>query len=258
MSRAQASTTSRRGASEPVPATARFLAWRRERRRRYLRPALALLAVACLVAVAAWVALGSSMFALRTVTVDGVARVTTAQVLDRAALQQGRSLVLLDPAAVAARIEKLAPVAKVSVTRRWPHGIVIHVTERRPVAAVAAAAGWQLVDINGVAFATVSSPPTGLIPVRVGGAMNADGGGASDDVRSALRVYRALPKTLRAQVVQLQATSPQSVTFQLDNGREVVWGSPTDNARKLAVLRALLRRHAVRYDVSVPDVAVTS
>ena len=255
MSRGQASTSARRGGTEPVPATARFLAWRRERRRRYLRPLLALLVAAGLVAVAAWVALGSSMFALRTVTVDGVARVTTTQVLDRAALEQGRSLVLIDPAAVAARIEKLPPVAKVNVTRKWPHGIVIDVTERRPVAAVASGSGWQLVDINGVAFATVGSPPPGLIPVRVGAAMTADGAG---DVRSALRVYRVLPKTLRAQVVQLQATSPQSVTFQLDNGREVVWGSPTDNARKLAVLRALLRRHAVRYDVSVPDVAVTS
>jgi len=253
----QVSTTSRRGVGEPVPATARFLAWRRERRRRYLRPVLALLAVGCLVAVGAWVALGSSMFALHTVTVEGVARVTTTQVLDRAALQPGRSLVLVDPAAVAARIEKLPPVASVSVTRHWPHGIVIDVTERRPVAAVASTSGWQLVDINGVAFATVSSPPKGLIPVRVGGSTTADAGLAAD-VRSALRVYRALPKTLRAQVVQLQASSPQSVTFQLDNGREVVWGSPTDNVRKLAVLRALLRRHAVRYDVSVPGVAVTS
>src|SRR4051812_16040354 len=125
----------RRGGSEPVPATARFLAWRRERRRRLLRPLVVVVALACVVAVAAWAALGSSMFALRTVTVEGVARLTSQQVLDRAALPQGRSLLLVDPTAIAARIEKLAPVATVKVTRHWPHGIVISVTERRPVAA---------------------------------------------------------------------------------------------------------------------------
>src|SRR3954463_4615458 len=97
----------RRGGSEPVPATARFLAWRRERRRRLLRPVFVLVALGCVGALAAWVALGSSTFALRTVTVDGVARLTTQQVLDRAALPQGRSLLLLDPAGVARRIEKL-------------------------------------------------------------------------------------------------------------------------------------------------------
>jgi len=255
MSRRQTANAARSSGNNAVPATARFLAWRRERRRRYLRPLVVLLGVGCVAAVAAWVALGSSMFALRTVTVEGVARVTSAQVLDRAALPEGRSLLLVDPAAVAKRIETLPPVAIVRVTRRWPHGIVIRVTERRPVAAVAGTSGWQLVDINGVAFATVGSPPSGLIPVRVGAAMSA--GGAAD-ARSALRVYRALPKGLRAQVVQLQAPSPLSVTFELRNGREVVWGSPTDNARKLAVLRALLPRHAVRYDVSAPGVAVTS
>src|SRR3954454_23093375 len=146
-------------------------------------------------------------------------------------------------------------MATVKVTRHWPHGIVVSVTERRPVAAVAGTSGWQLVDINGVAFASVGSPPSGLIPVRVGEPMSA---GGAVEARSALRVYRALPKSLRSQVMQLQAVTPQSVTFQLRNGREVVWGSPTDNARKLAVLRALLPRHAVRYDVSTPGVAVTS
>jgi cell division protein FtsQ len=252
----QAPATARRGSTEPVAATARFLAWRRERRRRrYLRPLLVLLAVGCVAGTAAWVALGSSMFALRSVTVEGVARLTAGQVLDRAALPQGRSLLLIDPAAVAKRVEKLPPVESVDVTRRWPHAIVISVTERRPVAVVAGTSGWQLIDINGVAFATVGSPPTGLIPVRVGEPMSA---GGADDARSALRVYRALPKSLRSQVVQLQADSPRSVTFALRNGREVVWGSPTDNVRKLAVLRALLPRHAVRYDVSSPDVAVTS
>jgi cell division protein FtsQ len=255
VTRRAAPAPQRQSTAEPVAATARFLAWRRERRRRYLRPLLILCAVGSIFAVAAWVALWSSMFALRTVTIAGVGRLTSAQVIARASLPEGRSLLLIDPRAVASRVETLPPVATARVTRRWPHGIVITVIERRPVAVVADASGWQLVDIEGVPFASVSSPPRGLIPVRVGAPMPS--GGASD-ARSALTVYRALPRNLRRQVIQLEAMTPRSVSFQLRNGREVVWGSPTDNARKLAVLRALLPRHAVRYDVSAPGVAVTS
>src|SRR4051794_35137739 len=157
MSRRQP-TAPRGGGNDPVPATARFLAWRRERRRRYLRPLAVLLALRCVAAIAAGGALAPPLFAPRAVTVEGVARVTSGQVLDRAALPEGRSLMLIDPAAVAKRIETLPPVAVVRVTRHWPHGIVITVTERRPVAAVAGTSGWQLVDIHGVAFDTVNSP----------------------------------------------------------------------------------------------------
>jgi cell division protein FtsQ len=201
------------------------------------------------------VALGSSVFALRKVTIEGLVRLTKQQVLDRAALPGGRSLLRIDPTAIAARIEGLPPVADATVTRRWPHGLDIKVTERRPVAVVATGSAWVLVDIEGVAFATVQSAPSGLVPVRVGAAMS-EGGTA--DARSALTVYRSLSSGLRRQVVELRATSPASVSFQLHDGREVMWGSPTDNARKLAVLRALLPRNAVRYDVSTPGVAVTS
>ena len=240
---------------EPTGATASFQAWRRARRRRMLRPVLVTTAIVCVIVAAGWVALYSSAFALRTVTIEGLGRLSKQQVLDRAALPGGRSLLRLDPAAIAARVERLPPVADATVTRRWPHGLLIKVTERRPVAAVATGSDWVLVDIDGVAFATVPATPTGLVPVRVGAAMT-EGGTA--DVRSALAVYRALSTGLRKQVVELRATSPAAVSFRLQNGREVVWGSPTDNARKLAVLRALLPRHAVRYDVSAPGVAVTS
>ena len=239
----------------PSSETASFQAWRRARRRRLVRPALVAAAVVVLLGVGAWVALYSSAFSLRTVTIEGLARLSKQQVLDRAALPAGRSLLRLDPAAIAARVERLPPVAAATVTRRWPHGLLIKVTERHAVAAVATGSDWMLVDIHGVAFATVAASPTGLVPLHVGESM---AGGGTAEARSALAVYRALSPVLRRQVVELRATSPASVSFQLSNGREVVWGSPTDNARKLAVLRALLPRHAVRYDVSAPGVAVTS
>lgn len=222
--------------------------------RRGLRLAGAGTAVVALVGVAAWVGLGSSAFALRTVTVDGVSRVTVHQVLARASLPQGRSLFLVDPAAVAQRVERLAPVARADVTRHWPHTLVIHVVERRPAAVVVSGSGAELIDVHGVVFASAPSPPPGLLKVQVAGAVPGAGSAAA---RAAMTVVGALPAPLRAQVEQVEATSPDDISLALTRGRTVVWGSPDQSARKARVLGLLLRRHATRYDVSVPDVAVT-
>jgi cell division protein FtsQ len=221
---------------------------------------LVLVTVVLLTAAAGWVALASPMFALRKVTIDGVPRATAQQVAARAglgpALSAGRSLLRIDPSAVARRIEQLPPVAHVQVSRHWPHDIVITVIARRPVATVQESAGsWVLLDMSGVAFATVHAQPTGLVPVKVDAPL---AGAGKARVSAALAVYRALPARLRAEVAGLDAPSPESVSFHLKDGREVVWGSPADSSRKVVVLRALLHRRAVRYDVSAPDVAVTS
>jgi cell division protein FtsQ len=55
----------------------------------------------------------------------------------------------------------------------------------------------------------------------------------------------------------VEAASPDDISLVLSRGRTVVWGSAEQSARKARVLALLLRRHATRYDVSVPDVAVT-
>jgi cell division protein FtsQ len=72
-----------------------------------------------------------------------------------------------------------------------------------------------------------------------------------------MRVFATLPDRLRQQVHGVQAPSTTNVRLQLRDGRTIVWGSPTDNATKVAVLRSLLRRSARVYDVSTPDVVVT-
>jgi cell division protein FtsQ len=223
-------------------------------RRRGLRLTIAVAVVVALGAVATWVGLGSSVFALRTVTVEGVSRVTVQQVLARAALPSGRSLFLVDPAAVAHRVERLAPVARADVTRNWPHTLVIHVVERRPAAVVVEGSRAALIDAHGVVFASAPSPPPGLLKVDVAGEVPGSGSAAA---RAAMTVVGALPAQLRAQVEQVEAASPDDISLVLSRGRTVVWGSAAQSARKARVLALLLRRHATRYDVSVPDVAVT-
>jgi cell division protein FtsQ len=237
-----------------VNATRRLRARRWAGRRRALRPLLMLAVVIALVAGIGWVALNSSLLEVRQVTVEGTSRLSAQQVLNAAGVRRGESLFRLDPGVIAARVARLPAVASVSVHREWPHGVLIAVVERTPVARVAVGSEAALVDRTGVAFATVPTPPAGLVPLTLGAPLSAAG---ASDARAAVAIYESLPLPVRRQVAGLRAPSPYDVSFSLRDGRTVVWGSPVGSARKVQVLRALLRRKAHVYDVSTPSVVVT-
>lgn len=223
------------------------------RRRRLF---LLLLAAALLITVlgVGFAVANSSLVALRYVTVEGTSRLSVAQVLDAADVRAGTSLVWLDPEAVSRRVARLRPVAAVQVSRRWPHGLLIHVSERRPAAVVSGPSGSELVDAAGVAFASTAAPPQGLVKLQVVGPVPGAGERAA---QAAMRVLAQLPTRIRGRVSALRASSSLDVTAELRDGRTIVWGAPVDASTKVAVLRTLLRHPARVYDVSTPSVAVT-
>jgi cell division protein FtsQ len=239
-----------RAPSVVVNAQRRFEA----RRRRVPGWLLVLTGAVVAVVVGTWLALNSSLVDVREVTVEGTSRLTTGQVLAAAHVTGGDSLFRVDSAAVERRVEQLKPVDSATVTRQWPHGIVIRVVERRAVAVVTSGADPMLLDLEGVAFAPAGADAASLVDVQVGAPVPGAGEPAA---RAAMRVFATLPDRLRQQVHGVQAPSTTNVRLQLRDGRTIVWGSPTDNATKVAVLRSLLRRSARVYDVSTPDVVVT-
>jgi cell division protein FtsQ len=237
-----------------VWAQRRFKARRRATSRRWrIRIAVAVGAVAAL-AVTGWFLASSSLFALHYVTVEGTSRLTPHEVLSAAGVREGTSLVSLDPGAVADRVERLTPVAAAHVTRRWPHGLVIHVVERRPAGVVVSDGAVELLDASGVAFASAPAAPHDLVTVEVPGRVPGPGEAAA---RAAMRVLAELPRGVRAQVTTVTARSVNAVSVHLTDGRRVIWGSAGDATTKAAVLRTLMRRDAQVYDVSTPSVAVT-
>ena len=237
-----------------VRAQQRFRARRRTGSRRAMRRALAVTVVVGLLGLGGWLLANSSLVALRYVTVEGTSRLTVAEVLAAANVQEGSSLLRIDTTAIARRVDRLAPVARALVTRKWPHGLIIRVTERTAVAVAIAPDGADLLDASGVAFAPVTSPPPGLLHVDVSAPVP---GAGSQAAQAGMQVLGELPTGLRHSVLTVQAPSPDDVTIHLKDGRTVVWGSPEDATTKAAVLRVLLRKSARVYDVSTPSVAVT-
>jgi cell division protein FtsQ len=238
----------------------------RARRRRTARPLLAAAIVTTVVGGAIWLGYASPLLRLDTVSVKGTSRLSAGDVLAAARVRTGRSLLAVPAEEIRRRVARLAPVASVRVTRAWPHGLVIDVTERTPVATVASGAGPDgavvLLDAQGVAFAAAPLSSTtrsagsggGLVDLRVAAPAL---GATTPAAVAALRVWAGLPPAVRDEVRWMSADAADDVSFSLARGATVVWGSADDGADKLAVLVSLLRRPAATYDVSTPSIAVT-
>ena len=244
-------STSRRS---PVAAAgpklaARASAARHQRRVTVVRRSgLALLGVG-LLALLAWVLLGSSLLAVRQVSVTGESRLTGPQILAAAGIATGTPLARLDTDAVGSRVRQLPPVADVSVTRDWPHGVRLRIVERQPVAGVRQGRAVTLLDRGGVALASTASLPSGVVALLV------DRPGPQDpSTRAALAVLQALPAGLRAQLGSLSASSPEQVELLLVDGRIVVWGGAGGAAQKVPAALVLLGLPGRVFDVSAPGV----
>jgi cell division protein FtsQ len=205
-----------------------------------------------IVAGAGWALLGSSLLIVRHVEVTGT--VPAAQVRAAAAIAPGTPLARLDGPAVARRVERLTEVRSAAVSRSWPDTVVISVRARVAAVAVASAGGFELVDVDGVVIRQAARRPAGL-PVLTAPPARLRG---SPAVRSAVLVLRGLPAALRGRVVSVTAPQAGAVSLRLRGGITVDWGGPGRAGAKSHELEILLRTHARHYDVSSPEVAVTS
>ncbi len=172
--------------------------------------------------------------------------------LAAAQVPQGAHLAQLDLEAIRARVAALAPVRQVDVSRDWPDGVLITVTERTPVAVVSLDGRFQAMDTDGVLFRSYHSPPPGL--PRVVSTEGVD----STALAQAARVIAALPTGLAGRVDHVQVAGVDRISLVLTHGAVVVWGSDAQSALKAEVLTQLLRQPAHTYDVSVPGQPVTS
>lgn len=238
-----------------VPAASRLAAKaeveRSERRRLRLRwaghGALALVPLLAL----GWTLLLSGWFDVERVEVTGVDRLSAEEVRGAAGVGPGTALAAVSPAEVARAVERLRPVADVTVRRSWPRTLRLAVDERTAVAGVATDGGVRLLDEDAVAFATERALPPGVVRLEIEGSA-----AAGRTTQAALDVHTSLPEELRTQVRVLRASSPSDVELLLDGGRTVVWGAPGNAGTKASATLALLPLGGSVVDVSTPGVAV--
>jgi cell division protein FtsQ len=236
-------------------------------RRRWLarlgRWRLVLLAVAAAGAVGAvgWLFWSSDLLAVDRVSVQGTSVLTDAEVAQAAGVNLGTPLARVDLDQAEARVSELAAVADAAVVRDWPGTLRIEVSEREPVAVVAAGGRFRALDREGVLFRRYARPPIRL-PLVQGGALDAstlpDGAARADAMREVASVVVALDPAVAARVDHVEVASLDAIELVLRSGERVRWGSAEESAFKARVLAALMRMPAAVYDVSVPGFPTTS
>jgi cell division protein FtsQ len=202
--------------------------------------------------VSLWLVFVSSVLTVKHVDVQGESQLTREQVLAAADVPAGDHLAQLDLAAIRTRVAGLAAVKQVDVSRDWPDGVLIRVTERRQIAVVEFGGRFQAMDADGVLFRTYARPPATLPRVV------ADVTIGSDALAEAGRVIASLPSGLAARVDHVGVGGVDRVTLTMRGGGTVIWGSDAQSALKAKVLGTLLTHPAHTYDVSVPGQPVTS
>jgi cell division protein FtsQ len=245
----------RPGSARPHPAaTSRRRFARRQWLRRWLvwRYVIGSVLLVALAAGAVWLVFLSSVLTVQQVHVQGESLLTRQQVLAAAQVPEGAHLAQLDLGAIRSRVDALAPVRSVDVSRDWPHGVLITVTERTPVAVVEMGGRFHAMDADGVLFRDYLRPPVGMPRVI----STADTG--STALAEAARVIAALPSTLAGRVDHVAVAGVDQVSLVMRGGALVTWGSDAQSGLKAQVLVRLLTHPAHRYDVSVPGQPVTA
>lgn len=239
---------------------------RPQRARRLVLPPRArrLLVVVVLVALLAtgglWVLYGSPWLRLERVEVSGTEVLTPRQVLDAADAPVDAPLISVDTSALEERLRsKLPRIDSVDVSRTWPHGIGLEVTERKPVLLLEKGRKFIEVDAKGVRFATVERAPKGIPQLewaldRESGAASLRRFGTDRLLREAVRVAGDLPEPVARDTRSVKVRSYDSISLQLSGDRVVEWGSGEKGRAKAATLVALMKAapKARHFDVSVP------
>jgi cell division protein FtsQ len=264
---------------------------RREGRRR-LWVLVGLLAVSAAV-VGGWSLLHSRWFDARVVTVVGADHTPVPEIERVAGVAHHPPLLDVDPGAVAARLERLPWISQATVSRQWPDGLRIAVTERMPVAVMstappatpvtpsaapapagarpagataptpaakapaAGAPGWALIDRSGRVLADVASPPAHLVRLAGAAAPGAPGADLAPLLAPGIAVASSLPKAFAAQVTAVDVGAGGQVTLTLTTPVTISLGTATQLPKKYEDAAAILAgAKLVRgdvIDVSVPD-----
>lgn len=227
---------------------------RRQWARRWMRWKYVAASVALVVAVlvGGWLVFFSDALSVAKVEVEGNSLLSDERVVRVAAVPNGEQLAVVDLDAAERRVEALFEVKDADVTRVWPDGVLVTVTERTAVAVVELGGRTQGLDAEGVVFRDYRTMPKGLPRVRP---QTSTG---TDALKEAATVVSALPGDLAARVDHVEVQTIDQITLVLRDGRQVHWGSAAESDLKAEVLTRLLAvQRAQVYDVSVPGSPTT-
>lgn len=198
----------------------------------------------------------SSAFAIRHIVVGGASPKVAAEVRRALAPFRGRSLLGLDGAELARRVNALPTVVSVGYDRSFPHTLRLTVVAERPVAVLHRGAQTWLLSARGRVIRQI---PTGThaglariwVPTKARVAV-----GESLLSEPALVTARALALATHFPLhIATASLTHGELTLHLRSGLQLLMGEPNDVRLKLAIVRRALHQlpaGTTYLDVSLP------
>jgi cell division protein FtsQ len=235
---------------------ARRIAVRRAESRKRLRWA-AVVGVVLVIVVGSLTVLGSGLFAIDTVDVEGAVYTDQAVIDEVVADLLGEPILTADLTGAEERLVALPWVRAARVTMDFPDRVLIEVAERRALAFYRGADSlYRVIDIEGQVLDVIDGKPVDYVEITGVGPDLGAGSDAGGTFRGAAQLSNALPPTLRPRVQSLGVTDGGEITMLLTgdpNGAvggpdpmpsiTVVFGQPDDYQEKLVALVNELARH---------------
>jgi cell division protein FtsQ len=251
--------TGRGGAIDPRVRARRVAVRRAEGRRRLFWVGVGLGAVVLSLLAVGVVA--SPLFGVDDVVVQG-ATYTDTDVLD-AIIEElsGDAVLLVDSAAIEARLEEVPWVERARVDPTFPGTVVIDIRERRALASFQGGDGrWRVIDVQGRVLDVLDGQPVAYMPIIGVHPDTARGQFAGAPYAAAAALVQVLPAEVRAvtRSVGLDAVTG-TLTLELTSATTVRLGSADDLDLKLARLLGQVRGGldgVVSLDVSTGQIGV--
>jgi cell division septal protein FtsQ len=185
----------------------------------------------------------TSMFAVRTIRVDGASSSLAADVELELARYDGRSLVSVDAASVAHRVAGLPAVRSATVDRAFPHTLRVRVVPELPVAVLRRGADSFLVSARGRVVAPLERGqrpelPRIWLPATTDIALGSFLGGP-DGGLAARSLAAFVGSGFPGRVTFVRALDGQ-ITLGLRGGLELRLGAPVDLRLKIAIAHGIV------------------
>ena len=185
----------------------------------------------------------TSMFALQQIEIVGASPELAGRVQAALRSYEGRSLLVVDGAAVEQRVDGLAAVRSSAVDRAFPHTLRVHVVPELPVAVLRRGIDSWLVSARGRVIATIARGTHRALPriwlpprteIEVGALLAEDPGGL------AARSLAAFVATGFPHPIAFVRALDGQITLGLRGGLEIRLGSPVDLRLKIAIAQGIV------------------
>jgi cell division protein FtsQ len=178
-----------------------------------------------------------------------VSNLTAKEVIKLSGIKIGQPIARVNASSVKRKLLTLPQILDVKVNRKLPSSVLIELKMRKVEIAVTASGGGFLIgDASGVTFAKVNKVPRGVPIIKTSTSKLL--------LSQTLLIFQSLPTKIQNRVISIDAKTRDSITFNLTQGVEIIWGGSQEQDLKIEVLNALLadpnNNKVKNFDISSP------